>query len=37
MYEFDLPESGHGFEADTRLGLSAWEEDTYQWDRFDED
>jgi hypothetical protein len=36
MFEFDLPESGHGFEADPCLDFAAWEEDTYQWDRFDE-
>ena len=37
MFEFDLPESGHGFEADPCLDIAAWEEDTSQWDRFDED
>ena len=36
MFEFDLPESGHGFEADPCLDLAAWE-DSSQWDRFDED
>jgi hypothetical protein len=35
MFEFDLPESGHGFEADPCLGPE-WDEDSSQWDRFDD-